>query len=76
MNFSDLVPYEIICKAANFDSDALMHVVKHFEPLINEMSFRSYIDDDGNERQYLDEDIKQELIIELIVKQQKFRCKD
>ena len=69
-----LLPYETICKAANGDTQSICTVMEHFEGYINRLSMREGTDLYGEPRTYLNEDIKRELMIELIVKLPLFDC--
>ena len=72
-----LLPYEIICKAVSGDTQglcAVMEHMEHFEGYINCLSMREGTDRYGEPRTYLNEDIKRELMIELIVKLPLFDC--
>ena len=68
-----LSPYETIRKAANGDTQSICAVMEHFEGYIN-LSMREGTDLYGEPRTYLNEDIKRELMIELIVKLPLFDC--
>ena len=63
-----------IRKAANGDTQSICAVMEHFEGYINRLSMREGTDLYGEPRTYLNEDIKRELMIELIVKLPLFDC--
>ena len=65
---------ETIRKAANGDTQSICAVMEHFEGYINRLSMREGTDLYGEPRTYLNEDIKRELMIELIVKLPLFDC--
>ena len=69
-----LLPYETIYKAVNGDTQSICTVMEHFEGYINRLSMREGTDLYGEPRTYLNEDIKRELMIELIVKLPLFDC--
>ena len=69
-----LLPYETIRKAANGDTQSICAVMEHFEGYINRLSIREGTDLYGEPCTYLNEDIKRELMIELIVKLPLFDC--
>lgn len=62
------VPYETIvdCKAG--DNDAMIKVLKHYEPIIVEASKRTVIDEDGQKHVFVDDDIRRHIEQELILK--------
>ena len=65
---------ETIRKAANGDTQSICAVMEHFEGYINRLSMREGTDLYGEPHTYLNEDIKRELMIELIVKLPLFDC--
>ena len=66
---SKLLPYETIVRSTSGDSEAIGAVIKHFDPYINRLSMRPVKSEDGSKiYYYLNEDIKLDLHIELIVK--------
>ena len=64
--------YEVVQKALADDSAAIVQIINFFDGLITHLSIRSKVDRDGAEELYVDEDIRQELIVELITKQSRF----
>ena len=64
--------YEVVQKALADDSAAIVQIINYFDGLITHLSIRSKVDRDGTEELYVDEDIRQELIVELITKQSRF----
>lgn len=71
-----LLPYETIHKSVSGDTQSICAVMEHFEGYINRLSMREGTDLYGEPRTYLNEDIKRELIIELIVKLPLFDCEN
>ncbi len=69
-----LLPYETIHKSVSGDTQSICAVKEHFEGYINRLSMREGTDLYGEPRTYLNEDIKRELMIELIVKLPLFDC--
>ena len=68
-----LLPYEIIVRAVIGDAEAIGEVIKHFDAYINRLSQRPVLSMDNTKTYYLvNEDIKLELYIELIVKLPRF----
>ena len=66
---SKLLPYEVIVRSTSGDTEAISTVIKHFDPYINRLSMRPGKNEDGSKiYYYLNEDIKLDLHIELIVK--------
>ena len=64
--------YEVVQKALADDSAAIVQIINYFDGLITHLSIRSKVNRDGTEELYVDEDIRQELIVELITKQSRF----
>ena len=70
---SKLLPYEIIVRSVSGDTEAIGVVIKHFDAYINRLSMRPVKSADNTITYYLvNEDIKLELHIELIVKLPRF----
>lgn len=69
-----LLPYDTIQKAVDGDTQSICAVIAHFEGYINRLSMREGTDLYGEPRTCLNEDIKLELMIELIVKLPLFDC--
>ena len=70
---SKLLPYEIIVRSVIGDAEAIGEVIKHFDAYINRLSQRPVLSMDNTKTYYLvNEDIKLELYIELIVKLPRF----
>ena len=70
---SKLLPYEIIVRSVIGDAEAIGEVIKHFDAYINRLSQRPVLSIDNTKTYYLvNEDIKLELYIELIVKLPRF----
>ena len=68
-----LLPYEIIVRSVSGDTEAIGIVIKHFDAYINRLSLRRVKSADNTKTYYLvNEDIKLELHIELIVKLPRF----
>lgn len=64
--------YEVVRKALMDDSAAIVQIISFFNGLITHLSIRSRVDCNGQEELYVDEDIRQELIVELITKKSRF----
>ena len=70
---SKLLPYEIIVRSISGDTEAIGIVIRHFDAYINPLSMRPVKSADNTKAYYLvNEDIKLELHIELIVKLLRF----
>ena len=70
---SKLLPYEIIVRSVIGDAEAIGEVIKHFDAYINRLSQRPVLSIDNTKTYYrVNEDIKLELYIELIVKLPRF----
>ena len=70
---SKLLPYEIIVRSVSGDTEAIGIVIRHFDAYINRLSMRPVMSADNVKTYYLvNEDIKLELHIELIVKLPRF----
>ena len=70
---SKLLPYEIIVRSVSGDTEAIGVVIKHFDAYIDRLSMRLVKSADNTKTYYLvNEDIKLELHIELIVKLPRF----
>ena len=68
-----MLPYEIIVRSVIGDAEAIGEVIKHFDAYINRLSQRPVLSIDNTKTYYLvNEDIKLELYIELIVKLPRF----
>ncbi len=70
----NLLPYETICKAVLGETESVCAVIDHFDGYINKLSLRWVADTSGGLRSWLHEDLKRELIVELIVKLPLFNC--
>ena len=60
-----LVPFAIIREAKEFDTEAIEFVFRHFEGFITSKCRRSYIDEQGNARSYVDDDLRYQAEIAL-----------
>lgn len=63
-----LLLFEIISAAADGDTDAINKVLKHFQAYIMVLSTRYLFDELGNRYEYVDEEKKNVLEIQLIAK--------
>lgn len=68
-----LVPYTVIEKALTCDPDALLTVAQNYEAYISQLSKCPVSGTDGIIRLKTDEDMKQELVLELLTKIPRFR---
>lgn len=62
------VPYETIFACKTGDNDAMMEILKHYEPIIVEASKRTVVDDDGQKHEFVDDEIRRYIEQELILK--------
>lgn len=60
------IPYETIVSAVNGDPIALNQIVTHFRGFTRSKCIRVMKDDEGNERQYVDEDMQERIEAKLI----------
>ena len=60
------IPYETIVSAVNGDPIALNQIVTHFRGFTRSKCIRIIKDDEGNERQYVDEDMQERIEAKLI----------
>lgn len=56
-----LLPYAVIVRAVQGDSDALGQVLLHFKPYISAISMREYTDAFGVKHSYVDEFVRSDL---------------
>lgn len=59
------VPFAIIQAAKEFDPEAVEFVLRHFEGFIASQSLMDYIDEYGNMRSYVDDDLRYQAEIAL-----------
>lgn len=58
---NNLIPYETILEAKRGNSEAMKAILRHYEGYIVRWSTRTQIDSFGNTREFLDEDIRQNI---------------
>lgn len=68
INEQSLLPFEIIVAATDGDTDAINVVLKHYQAYIMMLSTRYLFDEFGNRYEYVDEEKRQMLEIQLITK--------
>ena len=61
----DRIPYKTIVACKLGDEEALMTILKHYEPLIIESSKKKIVDGSGMTTYVVDEDVKAYIISEL-----------
>lgn len=61
-----MIHYEVILAAKQGDSKAVSTVVKHYASYIRTRSKRSYYDNFGNRREYVDKYVQDEIEAKLI----------
>ena len=71
----DLPPFDIIQAAISGDISAIRRIVKHYESYIATLATKTVYDRWGNSYRHLDEELKQELEIELIMAIPKFQIR-
>ena len=62
----NLVPYSVIVAAKNGDVDAMNKILTHNSGRIESFSYRIYLDEYGNPRSVIDQEIKDRIITKLI----------
>lgn len=67
------IDLETLHRAVACDSEALAQVVKHYDAYINRLAERPILASNGAVYLYPDEDMKQELVLELLMKIPRFR---
>lgn len=67
---------DILRRAVRCDSAAMLAVVQQYSPYINRLAQRPHLGQDGMIHLVIDEDLKQELVIELLTKLPRFRLSD
>lgn len=63
----DLPPFEDIQAAISGDISAIQRIIKHYGNYIATLATKTVYDEWGNSYRHLDEELKQELEIELIM---------
>lgn len=61
------IPYEIIVAAKSGDGDAMNAILQKFSPYILRYSKRAYYDDYGNRHEFVDEEIRQNIEVKLML---------
>lgn len=64
MERNQRITYETICAAKQGDDEAMIEIVRHYEPYIAHFSKRRMYDEYGNPHDVVDEEIKQMIISE------------
>lgn len=75
MPFS-LLSFDTLQRAQSCDPAALLQVVKHYSTYIDRLSKRPVLGSDGMIYLRTDEDMKQELVLELLTKNPRFQILD
>lgn len=70
---SRLLPFPVISAAAKGDAAAINAVLKHYEGYIAKLSMLHYMDENGNPRMYVDEELRRRIETKLITKILLFR---
>ncbi len=68
-------PFDVIQAAISGDISAIRQIAKHYENYITTLATKTVYDEYGNRYRYLDEEMKQELEIELIMAITKFQIR-
>jgi hypothetical protein len=71
---NNLLSYETILEATNGDTAALTAVQHHYQPYINRLSSRTYMDEYGYIHHYVDDTLRQRLQTKLIIAVMKFNA--
>lgn len=66
------VPFEIIKAAKEYDSEAVEFVFRHFAGYIASKCINTYMDEDGNARSFVDEDLRYQAEAALLTAISKF----
>ncbi len=72
----NLMPFEVLQPALACDPAALLQIVKHYDAYINRLAERPILGSDGMVYLCTDEDMKQDLVLELLTKIPRFRIPD
>ena len=76
MRMIERIPYKTIVAASNGNAVALGMVVRHYARYINHFSKRKFHDDFGNSMEIIDDEIRQQIEIKLMLQiVDKFDCK-
>lgn len=67
MNHKYHLPMTIITKASHGDVEAVNKVLKHYERYINKLASKHLIDNNGNDYFFIEESIKRDLEVKLII---------
>ena len=67
MRMIERIPYKTIVAALNGDAVALVMVVRHYARYINHFSKRKFHDDFGNSMEIIDDEIRQQIEIKLML---------
>lgn len=68
--------YDTLQRALSCDPAALLQIIQFYNAYINRLAKRPVLGSDGMIYLYTDEDMKQELVLELLTKVPRFRVPD
>lgn len=71
-----LLPYKTILDASNGDVSALDQVIRYFSRYINKLATHVFYDDCGGIHYWIDNEIKHQLEMKLVVAVLKFRAEE
>ena len=66
MKPAKLIDYDTIVAAANGDAEAMDRILRHYAAYIRHFSKRPYSDASGDSREYIDDDIRQQIEAKLM----------
>lgn len=70
-----LIDYDTIVSAANGDAEAMNQIMRHYAAYIQHFSKRSYYDEYGDCKEYIDNEIRQQIEVKLMMQiVYKFDC--
>ena len=67
MRHTKLIDYDTIVAAANGDAEAMNRIMSHYAAYIQHFSKRPYYDEYGDCKEYVDEEIKQQIEVKLMM---------
>ena len=73
---NNTISVETLRKAVNCDPAAMLAIVHQYTPYITRLAQRPYLGQDGMIHLITDEDLKQELVLELLTKIPRFRLSE
>lgn len=69
------IDYDTIVSAANGDAEAMNQIMRHYAAYIQHFSKRSYYDEYGDCKEYIDNEIRQQIEVKLMMQiVYKFDC--